>query len=72
MALAIAPITRIQASSDAAGLIEQSVVGAHRARRTLAIALEETVRLGDLTTVEAREGAELILAGNARRLYLGG
>jgi predicted TIM-barrel fold metal-dependent hydrolase len=71
-ALAIAPITRIHASSDAAGLIEQALVAARRARRTLGIALDECIAAGELEPGEARAAAALILGGNARELYLGG
>ncbi len=69
IALAICPITRIQSSSDAAGVIEQVPVAAVRARRALGYALAECYRLGDLTADEVDETADLVLAGNARRLY---
>ena len=69
-ALAVAPITRIQASSDAAGVIEQAMIGAKRARRTLARALQECFDSDELSLREVERAAELILGGNARRLYL--
>lgn len=69
VALAVAPLTRIHASSDAAGLVEQIGLGARRARATLGVGLEELRRVGSLTTSETEEAAAAILAGNARRLY---
>jgi hypothetical protein len=69
VALAVAPLTRIHASSDAAGLIEQVAVGAVRARRTLAVALSELVHAGALSLPEAERAAGDILAGTARQLY---
>jgi predicted TIM-barrel fold metal-dependent hydrolase len=68
-ALTIAPITRIHASSDAAGLVEQMTLGAIRARSTLGIALGELVDTGELSLREAERAGELILGGNSRRLY---
>ena len=70
-ALAIAPISRLQASSDAAGLAEHVWLGARRARATLGAALGELHAAGALTAAEAEDAAEAILAGNARGLYLG-
>lgn len=70
-ALAIAPISRLQASSDAAGLAEHVWLGARRARATLGAALGELHAAGALTAAEAENAAEAILAGNARGLYLG-
>jgi predicted TIM-barrel fold metal-dependent hydrolase len=68
-ALTVAPVTRIQVSSDAAGLFEQVTIGAIRARRTLGIVLGEIVESGELSTAEAERAGELILGGNSRRLY---
>jgi uncharacterized protein len=68
-ALTIAPLTRIHASSDAAGLVEQVTLGAIRARATLGIALGELVDTGELSLAEAERAGELILGGNSRRLY---
>ena len=70
-ALAIAPVSRLQASSDAAGLAEHVWLGARRARTTLGAALGELHAAGALTAAEAEDAAEAILAGNARGLYLG-
>jgi uncharacterized protein len=70
IALAAAPLTRIQASTDAAGLPEQVGLGARWSRRSLAAALEELVRADMLRAGEAEEAAAGILAGNARRLYV--
>jgi hypothetical protein len=65
----VAPVTRIQASTDAAGVPEQVGLGARWSRRSLAAALEELVSAGMLRAGEAEEAAAAILAGNARRLY---
>jgi hypothetical protein len=69
IALAVAPINRIQASTDAAGLIEQAGLGARWARRSLAVALDELVSARALSAEEAQEAAAAILAGTSRRLY---
>lgn len=69
-ALAIAPVSRLQASSDAAGLAEHIALGARRARSTLGTALGELHAAGALTATEAEAAAEAILAGNARTLYV--
>ncbi len=71
VALAVAPFTRLHASSDAAGLVEHIGLGARRARATLGLALGELVRTGSLRAVEAEEAGAAILAGTARRLYFG-
>jgi hypothetical protein len=68
-ALAVAPITRIHASSDAAGVMEHVTLGAIRARATLGVALGELVATGELSLREAERAGELILGGNSRRLY---
>jgi hypothetical protein len=70
-ALAMVPLTRIHASTDAAGLAEQIALGARQARRTLGIALAELVGAGILDTGEAERAAADVLAGTARRLYFG-
>jgi predicted TIM-barrel fold metal-dependent hydrolase len=68
-ALTVAPLTRIHASSDAAGVFEHVTIGAIRARQTLGIALGELVSTGELSRTEAERAGELILSGNSRRLY---
>jgi hypothetical protein len=70
-ALAMVPLSRIQASTDAAGLSEQIALGARQARRTLGIALAELVEIGALSGTEAERVAADVLAGTARRLYFG-
>jgi hypothetical protein len=70
-ALAMVPLTRIHASTDAAGLAEQIALGARQARRTLGIALAELVEAGVLDSGEAERVAADVLAGTARRLYFG-
>jgi hypothetical protein len=70
-ALAMVPLSRIHASTDAAGLSEQIALGARQARRTLGIALAELVEIGALSGAEAERVAADVLAGTARRLYFG-
>jgi uncharacterized protein len=70
IALAVAPVTRVQASTDAAGVPEQAGLGARWSRRSLAAALEQLVGEGMLRFGEAEDAAAAILAGNARRLYV--
>jgi hypothetical protein len=70
-ALAMVPLSRIHASTDAAGLSEQIGLGARQARRTLGIALAELVDTGALSAGEAERVAADILAGTARRIYFG-
>jgi uncharacterized protein len=68
-ALAMVPLTRVHASTDAAGLAEQIGLGARQARRTLGIALAELVEAGVLEAGEAERVAADVLAGTARRIY---
>ena len=68
-ALAMVPLTRIHASTDAAGLAEQIALGARQARRTLAIALAELIEADVLDAREAEQVAADVLAGTARRIY---
>jgi len=70
-ALAMVPLTRIHASTDAAGLAEQIALGARQARRTLAIALAELIEADVLDAREAEQVAADVLAGTARRIYFG-
>ena len=55
-ALTVAPITRIHASSDAAGVFEHVTIGAIRARQTLGIALGELVSTGSRPAHRGRAG----------------
>jgi hypothetical protein len=71
-ALAIVPLSRVHASSDAAGLCEQISLGARQARRTLGTALAELCDTGSLSTAEAERAAVAILGGTARSLYFAG
>ena len=68
-ALAVAPLSRIQASSDAAGLSEHVALGAERCRRSLGIAVAELVGSGELSAGAAEDAAQMIMGGNARALY---
>jgi uncharacterized protein len=70
-ALAMVPLTRIHASTDAAGLAEQIALGARQARRTLGIALAELIEADVLAVGEAERVAVDVLAGTARRIYFG-
>jgi uncharacterized protein len=70
-ALAMVPLSRIHASTDAAGLSEQIGLGASQARRTLGIALAELIDTGALSYGEAERVAADMLAGTARRIYFG-
>jgi len=64
-----APASRILYSSDAVGIPEQHWLGAVRGRRAIGAALGDMVVLGDVTATQARGLAELILHGNAVRIY---
>jgi uncharacterized protein len=68
-ALGCAPAARFMYSSDAVGLPEQHWLGAVRGRRAIGTALGEMVDAGDLAAAEALDLAELILRGNAERIY---
>ena len=68
-AVGAAPAARIMYSSDAVGLPEQHWLGAVRGRRALGAALGDLVALGDITAGQARSLAELVLRGNAERVY---
>ena len=68
-ATAVAPLSRIHASTDAAGLPEHIVIGARRARSSLAVALAELCACGALGVRTAEDAAVAILGGNAQRLY---
>jgi uncharacterized protein len=70
-ALAMVPLTRIHASTDAAGLAEQIALGARQARRTLGIALAELIDADVLDAGQAERVAADVLAGTARRIYFG-
>ncbi len=57
-------------SSDAVGIPEQHWLGAMRGRRAIGTALGEMVEAGDLPgPTDALDLAELILRGNAERIY---
>ena len=68
-AIAAAPVARVMYSSDAVGLPEQHWLGAVRGRRALGAALGDLVALGDITAAQGRSLAELVLRGNAERIY---
>ena len=68
-ALGCAPAARVMYSSDAVGIPEQHWLGAMRGRRAIGTALGEMVEAGDLGPTDALDLAELILRGNAERIY---
>jgi predicted TIM-barrel fold metal-dependent hydrolase len=68
-ALALAPLTKVLAASDAFGLPEHFWLAARWTRRSLARVLGELVADGVMEAAEARSAAASILAGNARRVY---
>jgi predicted TIM-barrel fold metal-dependent hydrolase len=68
-ALALAPITKVMAATDAFGLPEHFWLAARWTRRSLARVLGELVADGVWETADAHAAGEAILAGNARRVY---
>ncbi|WP_376788500.1 amidohydrolase family protein [Thermoflexus sp.] len=67
--LEFTPLSKIMFSTDAHLIPELFYLGARWGRRILGEVLEETIRAGDLTAMEAEEAAEAILRRNARTLY---
>jgi hypothetical protein len=67
--LEMAPLSKVIYGSDAYIMPEINYVGAVLGKRALAQALDDLVSGGLLSLSEAQQAAELILAGNARRLY---
>ena len=68
-ALSVAPVSRIHASSDAAGIPEQIAAAAVRARLSLAESLAGLVRLGEIRAGEAEQIADQVLRATSARLY---
>jgi predicted TIM-barrel fold metal-dependent hydrolase len=67
--LEAAPAGKVMTATDSWGLPEHYWLGAQRARTVLARALEAMVSDGMLRTAQAEDLAQMVLAGNARRLY---
>ena len=67
--LAIAPHSKILLGSGQNHIPEFSWVAARIARKSLEDVMNEYVKDGMLTTEQARESAEMLLSGNAKRLY---
>jgi predicted TIM-barrel fold metal-dependent hydrolase len=67
--LELAPFGKVLFSSDAAGPAELHYLGALLWRRATAAALGEWVESGDWSAADAIRVAEMIGAGNARRVY---
>ncbi|WP_051102635.1 amidohydrolase family protein [Parafrankia elaeagni] len=68
-ALELVPFSRFLFSSDAFGLGELYLLGALLFRRALSAVLSEGIAEGDWTETDAARVADLIGAGNARRIY---
>jgi hypothetical protein len=67
--LELAPFGKVLFSSDAFGPAELHYLGALQWRRAMAATLGEWVAAGDWSTADAARVAEMIGAGNARRVY---
>ncbi|HEY2550184.1 MAG TPA: amidohydrolase family protein [Streptosporangiaceae bacterium] len=70
-ALELAPFHKLLFSTDAFGLAELYLAGTALFRRGLTAVLDRWVAAGDCTRQDADQIAELIYAGNARRVYQG-
>jgi hypothetical protein len=67
--LELAPFGKLLYSSDAFGLAELCLLGALQFRRALGRLLDGWVADGDLAPADAARYAEMVGAGNARRVY---
>jgi len=67
--LELAPFGKLLYSSDAFGLAELVMLGALQFRRALGSLLDGWVADGDLAPADAARYAEMVGAGNARRVY---
>ena len=67
--LELAPFTKLLFSTDAFGLPELYVCGAHAQRAGLARVFGEWLAAGEIGPEDAARYLELIMAGNARRVY---
>ena len=65
----LAPLTKILYASDAHSLPELFYLGARWGRRVLGAELDRCIADGELVPAEAERAAEMILRGNAVRLY---
>jgi hypothetical protein len=68
-AMEVAPFTKLLYSSDAYGLAELYHLAATGFRAALAQVLDERVSAGEWSGADASRMAELVTAGNARRVY---
>jgi predicted TIM-barrel fold metal-dependent hydrolase len=68
-AMELTPFGKLLYSSDAFGLPELYMLGAHTFRTALARLLDERVTAGEWAAVDTRRIAELACAENARRVY---
>ncbi len=68
-ALALAPAAKVLYSSDGFAIPEHAWFAAVHGRRALGRVLTSLIDVGALDEEDAREMADLILRGNARRLY---
>jgi predicted TIM-barrel fold metal-dependent hydrolase len=67
--LELTPLSKLLFSTDAHVIPDLFYLGATWGRRALAAELDRAVHDGDLTPREAEEAAELIVGGNAQKLY---
>jgi hypothetical protein len=67
--LEMAPLHKVMYGSDGLAVPETYYVGAKLGKRALALALDDLVEGGLLSTAEAERAASMILAENARALY---
>jgi predicted TIM-barrel fold metal-dependent hydrolase len=68
-AMEVAPFTKLLYASDACGLAELYHLAATGFRAALAQVLDERVSSGEWSAADASRIAELVTAGNARRVY---
>jgi uncharacterized protein len=68
-AMEVAPFTKLLYASDACGLAELYHLAATGFRAALAQVLDERVSSGEWSATDASRIAELVTAGNARRVY---
>jgi len=67
--LELAPFGKLLFSSDACGLAELYLLGAHLFRRGLTHVLSELVEAGEMTAADAAHVGELVVRENAKRVY---
>ena len=68
-AVGVAPLSKLLYSSDGVGVPEIHWVSALHGRRVIGTVLGELVDSGELSAAEAEASGEMLLRGNAARLY---